>query len=340
MPGILPLLLPLAFGAAAFQAPVVRPVVSIGCGDCGGAAQFTAVADVAVSPNGTVWVADREDPQVRIFSPDGRHVRGFGRRGRGPGEYSGIAKMFVGGDGTAAIVDMGSFQLTRVDSTGRLLSTTPLHAFPLDAGAAPGSLAIHLLFSRFQPGTSLVRLAAPGSDSLRPVAIHLGTFPRPQAPAEIHSLAIGPDGSVAVGDGGTEYRIRVYRRSGTHDIVRDIPLSRRTPREQAALLAGMRGAAQLGRMEGGTAHPAPPPLEKPHFDWRGLRYDPRGRLWVKTGRGTDTRTILDVFAPSGDFLGEVPVPGKVTGFAFGGNYLVTAAEDAQGTPRVTLWRVK
>ena len=320
------------------QAPTVRPLTTIGCADCTGPTQFTEIADVAVTPSGQVWVADKDDPRIRVFSSAGRAVRSFGRRGEGPGEYQGIEKLFPAADGTVAVVDMRLFRLTRLDSLGRVRSTTSIRNFPLDAANAPGSAAIYLLFSRFQPGTSSVMRVAPETDSLVPLLGPLEDFPSREAPAEIHSLAVAPDGSVAVGDGEAEYRIRVFRSGRWRDITRDIPRKVRTPAELTEMQSQLMAGGRRARAEGGQPS-TELPREKPHFGWLALRYDPTGHLWVRTGRGDESRTVFDVFATSGSYLGEVTVPGKTSSFSLGGNYLVTAQEDRNGYPQVTLWSV-
>ena len=328
----------LATSSLAAQTPRLHKLVSIGCADCGGPTQFAEVADVAVIPNGTIWVADRDDPRLRAFTPGGVSIRSFGRRGEGPGEFAGIEKIFPADDGTIAVVDMRLFRLTRVDTTGRLISSTSVKNFPFDAAAAPGSTSIHLLFSRFQPGTSFLRRAERSTDSLLPVAVSLSDFPSTQAPAEIHSLGVAPDGSIAVGEGGTEYRIRVYRAGGWRDITRNVPRKLRTREETAEMQTRAMGNQQRARAEGGQGS-TDLPREKPHFEWLGLRYDPRGRLWVKTGRGDETRTVFDLFGGEGSYLGEIVVPGRVGGFSLNGDYLVTSGEDGDGVPQVTLWEL-
>jgi hypothetical protein len=340
----MPALLSLLFIAGLYSnlpaqgVPGLRKVISIGCADCGGPAQFAEVADVAVSLNGTIWVADRDDPRLRAFSPAGSVIRSFGRRGEGPGEFSGIEKIFPAADGSIAVVDMRLFRLTRVDTAGRLLSSMSIKNFPFDAAAAPGSTSIHLLFSRFQPGTSFIRRADPALDSLLPVVGPITDFPSSQAPAEIHSLAVAPDGSVAIGNGDTEYRIRVFGAGRWRDITRNVPRKLRTREEMAEMQARMIGSQQRARAEGGQAS-SQIPREKPHFGWLGLRYDPRGRLWVNTGRGDESRTVFDLFGPDGGYLGEVVVQGRVGSFSLNGHYLVTSGEDQDGVPQVTLWEV-
>jgi NHL repeat len=54
---------------------------------------FRRIVDVALDPLGRVWVADAQMHEVRVFQPDGRHVRTLGRKGGGPAEFDGIAGM-------------------------------------------------------------------------------------------------------------------------------------------------------------------------------------------------------------------------------------------------------
>ena len=45
--------------------------------------------------DGSVAVLDRVSAEIRIFDPDGRHVRSMGRRGEGPGEFRSAWKLWV-----------------------------------------------------------------------------------------------------------------------------------------------------------------------------------------------------------------------------------------------------
>jgi DNA-binding beta-propeller fold protein YncE len=46
------------------------------------------VADLAVAPNGDVWIADRANSQLLVMRPDGSRLKAFAKRGSGPGELS------------------------------------------------------------------------------------------------------------------------------------------------------------------------------------------------------------------------------------------------------------
>lgn len=113
----------------------------------------------------------------------------------------------------------------------------------------------------------------------------------------------------------------------------------RLSRDMAMMSAEMKKSGH----EGKATPPAIPPAErglKGHITVDGLRYDDGGRLWVHTMRGDETKTVFDVFSPSGGFSGEVTVPMRVSGFGLGGNLLVTAGENEDGVPVVVVWSIR
>jgi hypothetical protein len=336
-----------AGAANAQSAPKLERIAVIGCADCREAAQFAEIAAVAVTSSGTVWIADRENPRIRAFTSSGLPLRAFGRSGRGPGEFTGIEKLFPAVDGTISVVDMLQQRVTRIDSLGGFVGSTLIGGFPLDAGASSESSPIHVLLSRFQPGTSTVSRLDPASGTWRTVLGPLNDFPRADTPSEVHSLALAPDGTIAVSEGNAEYRIRVLAPGGaSRDITRSVPHKLRTPAEIAALRsrvarAGALRAAELPKSGGDAGRGAPAvPAEKPHLPWLALQYDPSGRLWARTMRGDETRTIFDVFDKALAFLGEVSVAGDVTSYSLAGEFLATASVNTDGIPQVTVWRVR
>jgi sugar lactone lactonase YvrE len=120
----------------------------------------------------------------------------------------------------------------------------------------------------------------------------------------------------------------------TPDEIAALERIRQKSRGQAATEAGMaRGRGALPPRTAGVAE------LKPHMAIDGLRFDDSGRLWVRTMRGDHSRTILDVFAPGGAFLGEVLVPHAMSAFSFGGRWLAADVEWEDGTRRVMVWEV-
>jgi hypothetical protein len=49
---------------------------------------FATISSVAVSDDGTIFVLDQKDWNVKVFDRDGKFLRTFGKAGEGPGEFS------------------------------------------------------------------------------------------------------------------------------------------------------------------------------------------------------------------------------------------------------------
>ena len=47
---------------------------------------FASISGLAVDDAGRIYVLDRQANELRIFSPEGGHIRSVGRPGEGPGE--------------------------------------------------------------------------------------------------------------------------------------------------------------------------------------------------------------------------------------------------------------
>jgi DNA-binding beta-propeller fold protein YncE len=77
--------------------------------------------DVALAPNGQVYVVDGGNFRVQVFEPDGRFVKTFGTVGQQSGQFSRPKEMAIDKEGRVYVVDaaFGNFQI--FDAEGRLL---------------------------------------------------------------------------------------------------------------------------------------------------------------------------------------------------------------------------
>jgi hypothetical protein len=336
---------------ASAQAPTLRKDFTIGCAECGGTLQFSNFHEIAVSSTGEVLVADSDSPMLRAFDGTGRPTWSGGRKGRGPYEYQYVLRLSFHPSGAVDVLDMSAMRVTSLAPDKSTAGSFQLRAFATTAGAnGRGGLVLGAESPR--GGLDLFRVQ---SGEVTPVSV-----PEEPRPAEASafmgaSVALAPDGSLAIVPFNERYRIVRLDAAGRPlpEIVREIERVRRTPEEEAALRArrsgqagAVRAAAEASR--GGTSSgaavqliPAAELSLKPHLAVDGLRFDPSGRLWVRTMRGDETRqTIFDVFAPSGALLGSVTVEGRIQHFALGGTWLLTAAENDDGVPQVTRWTVR
>jgi hypothetical protein len=110
---------------------------------------FGRIRDLAVSPEGNVYILDQQACQVRVFGPDGGFQFQFGQEGEGPGEFQTLSGQHIDssllirslkqsvqvGDGRFAVLKSGSVSLRSIQPTESLLlvgpsSTDTLRAAP------------------------------------------------------------------------------------------------------------------------------------------------------------------------------------------------------------------
>ena len=84
---------------------VIEPEVRIGAVDDAGPASFGEVKGIIVTDDGRIAVLDAQAQEIRIFAPDGAHLRTFGRKGAGPGEMQNANGMVLGPDGLIRVND-------------------------------------------------------------------------------------------------------------------------------------------------------------------------------------------------------------------------------------------
>lgn len=110
--------------------------------------QFTAVRHIGFDGKGNLYILDAPGPEagtrVVIVDPEGRHVKDFGRRGEGPGEFQWPRRMVVWADGRTLIEDvlhMGSHVFGPEGDLERMVrgaAGPSLRPDPADANAVVG----------------------------------------------------------------------------------------------------------------------------------------------------------------------------------------------------------
>jgi hypothetical protein len=339
--------LPMSFAAvfplaAQTSAPTVVPKLTIGCESCPGAAQFGRIWDVAVSPRGEVLVVNKEAPMLRRFDATGRSAWSGGPKGKGPGEFTRPDRFAFTPKGMI-VIDGGNNRVTELTPAGEVTRSTPLTSMATTAAVNRDGAAV-IGFDDF--GRSFRIVSKPlGASEVHEVARFPGSFKNKAA-------AIAPDGGIAVVLDASTYEIRRLDARGNPlpAVTRDIPRPRRTAVEEAEYqqrlnsdLGAMAAAMKAQGGDGKVKPPDIPPAQrglKAHIMTDGLRFDDGGRLWVWTLRGDETKTIFDVFAADGSYLGEVTIPMRITSYGLGGAYLAAAGENSDGIPIVEVWTVK
>lgn len=86
-----------------------------------GPGEFNLARDIALSPNGLLYVVDGGNFRVQVFQQDGKFVRSFGEVGRNMGQFARPKEVAVDKSGNVYVSDaaFGNFQI--FDGEGRLL---------------------------------------------------------------------------------------------------------------------------------------------------------------------------------------------------------------------------
>ncbi|MYE15317.1 MAG: hypothetical protein F4Y07_02445, partial [Gemmatimonadetes bacterium] len=71
-------------------------------------AQFGTPPSLGFDGGGNLFVLNPDVPVIAVLNRDGGLVRTLGRRGEGPGEFSGPDDTYVWRDGTVAVADRGN----------------------------------------------------------------------------------------------------------------------------------------------------------------------------------------------------------------------------------------
>jgi sugar lactone lactonase YvrE len=66
---------------------------------------FAVTTNVAVAPDGNIFVADFYNDRVQKFAPDGAFLTSFGKTGEGPGQFRHAIAVAIADDGTVFVAD-------------------------------------------------------------------------------------------------------------------------------------------------------------------------------------------------------------------------------------------
>jgi hypothetical protein len=316
------------------NSPRVVEEVRIGVLDGDERYTFGSVIAVAVTTDGTMWVADRMLYKIRRYDANGVHVGDVGRRGEGPGEFSSLNGLRSLSDGRLAAWDPALSRVSRFNTDGTYVDAILINE---NRGMLSGR---HQYFEVDQAGNFYV--ASPSFVSGTATFLWIRVRPNGQVIDSIRNViapateghvfplqtvsVISPHGYLVVGRTET-YSFTQMRSSGnTLRIERPTApvLFERPEREEAQRLEDF----FAGRTERSVRRVPP---EKPAWAW--YRVDVEGRMWVERYAAGFSQTetpaerelrerfdnpprlwrqpvVYDVVDSEGRFLGTLPFPGS------------------------------
>ena len=337
-----------------------REILVIGSMD-EGPASFGQVRSVVSDDEGSIYVADIQANEIRVFDRRGRFLRTIGRQGAGPGEFGDLYSLAWLGD-TLVTLDPRNARIGLLTRTGQWLGElrhqpisgdlairlyhageAAIYAYGVQPAAA-GKLESHYVEFRGSradtiPHPARVEGEVRGARCDHAASGTMAFFTNPFAPYRFHVPA--PGGLLAIAH-STTYRIAFVKPSG--DTVRVVEKA-----HDSVLIADEEwdsATAKYREWRGNLpgAQCEPDGLERPNAKPAliDIFFDSDQRMWVEVT--TTAGRALDVFDDAGRHLGRVPIPDEKRNappYARGNRlYLVAAVSLDVQTVRVYELEVK
>ena len=357
-----------ALGACAHpllaQSPVWRleatPTLVLGKESGDESEAFAQIVGATRLPNGNIMVADRGEYSLHIFSPVGKVIKQFGRKGSGPGEFDYLARFFRCGS-SVLTYDIGNGQSMSVFSVDGVrvrsfrFSTKIGNEIPYESACNSAGTFLHfgwMMQSARKLGVYRASVPAwlSGADSL--AGRSLGTIEGSERWGQKGGdgpLPLGREPQIAIGSSrayigeATTYRIRVFALDGR--VLPDITKAAKTiPVRQVDIQAELeRQIASDGEKyrKQLTAYFGEITLPKVLPPYRALLVDANDHLWVQDyaqfAAGLVTWTVFDA---AGKQVTEVSMPQPFDVFEIGADYVLGRFIDADtAVPQVRMYRL-
>lgn len=306
----------------------LRETARIGSAEGEAATLLGAPVALQLDEAGRVYVLDQATRDVRVFTPDGRHLRTLGRSGSGPGELRNPIGLAWAPDGRLWVVDPGNARYTVYDTSGAFVRTVPRRSRDVvvpwpgrfdvsgrlyDVAAVHGRGFPETVLLRYDPALARAdTLALPPDRAERITHAARGarhTVPLPFSPRPLWALTAAGRVWSANGSG---YALALHEPGGDtlRRLVRvswPVPV---TGRDREAALAELEWFTRMG----GRIDPSRFPAERPTLE--AVHVDDQDGLWVRpiaaAGPG---HAGLDRYDAAGRFLGRVIVPLRLGGFS-------------------------
>lgn len=316
--------------------------------------QFGFFPGIAALSDGTIWVLEPQTQELRHFDESGAHLRTVGGAGDGPGEFRRPTLIGAGPGDSLFVVDQGVGRLTVFSSSGELGRTGPFFTvfeFPLDGmsvmedGSVAARLSMPIRVGEMGVGEitpdsgAIVRIRHPRVDtvgwyqSIR--SIYTGGRQVSQQIRFTGTDALASTGDAILATSGSDFAVRNVTTGDTA-----FRVERQARPVDDSLLEAIRAefAVRYSDPEVGESALATideqreqRPTHTPGYDM--LLVAPNGQIWARPwAAGNVTRTfggyprpdpdLWDVFAPSGEYLGQVETPGRLTVQAVGDGFVV------------------
>lgn len=291
----------------------LRDDLSIGGEEGGAESVLNRPQALAVDAQGDIYVMDWGDVDIKVFAPDGRLLRKFGKQGQGPGEFDTPAYFTLAADGRVFLLSGRQHRILILDAAGTYLSSFRLDGFCDNLGVDSRNRIYCSLFLTPEPR---------GSETYELLQNRMALFRTDETGGQRTALGEYPNGLMLM------KMMKVGGESGVASMS-----SRESPKTSWLVGPGDRvfmgfnkdylltvydpdwkPVLRFGREFTPLRHPqykpdGPHPEFYPAFsDWHKF-FDAEGNLWLEQYVEEENKDhVYDVFSPEGIYLRQVRVP--------------------------------
>jgi hypothetical protein len=301
---------------------------------------FGFVNSLDVDASGHIYTLDPKNIRVRVFGPDGALIRAFGRKGQGPGEFSGPGGIIAAPDGTIVVSDVLNGRLSYFNREGKHLKDASFGTFRFGGLAIDGRSNVYAIHINSPSGDKqtweLIKL---DPDLKLLMKIHSISIPFKLRvvnliPSRLFMVLASEDRLAWMVS--TDYEIQVVDESGkpVMKIIKDGDPRKLTDKDREKLMKSRfpKGASPQFEIQFPDYFPAA----------SGFMADDRGRIYVRTyesdGRGG---VAMDVFDPAGLYIARFFVPEDEDAITVRNDKLYCIDKDpASGNPLVKRYALK
>jgi len=341
---------------------VIEPELRIGVVEGNRPDAFGQIRCIAPLPDGRIAVLDAQAQEIRIFGPDGEHLRTFGGRGGGPGELRNANGMLVGPDGLLRVNDPANARLSFFHADDGFVRSERLHVYSwgflwnatMDANGRVYEPTLAMLGDERWNAIKVYDETGVWLDTIKQ-SRYEQTPPERQPDAFYYdagnvrgfiAVPFYPSGATSLdprgffwvkGSGDNDYRFARTTFTGDTTL---IVVSRRSALPVSAAERDSAIAAIRERVPGHQFDWRRIPAEKPIV--QGMHLDDAGRLWVRLF-ASDTATTYDVFSADGRYVGTAIATLSVPSFwqpVIVGDWFYTLHTDELGVEYVVRARVR
>jgi hypothetical protein len=322
---------------------VAKLTEEMSCGEEGGpeAAILNKPIELKVDVQGSAYVMDWGDMNIKVYDDHGRFLRTISRQGQGPGEFQTPASFEFLPGGRIVLLDGGQHRVTILTSEGQYVSSFPVEGYHRDIAVdGKGRLFLSKWFAAKEPDkisteyqeipyvTSVFRTDEAGKE-----LIHLVDL----VGESVATKSAGGGGVVSMVGGGftvgwtVDVRGRLY--GGCNE---DYRLSVYGEDGKIEFSFGRKFAPRKNpRFKGGPAQKRTLPV----FSTRNLIFDQEGNLWIELTKDEDQKGFLyDVFSPEGIYLKQVQIEQRISQFMVDKTYCLVRPEE--GYPSVKRYKME